>query len=118
MTAYTAAIAKSATPTAATADTVTLTGAGGANAIQIINRDATNALSVRVNFGTSNAPPTTANTPVPTALGDDCFVVVGGTGPASVLTIKPINGMPNTVVVGLFPNAVTPPYTVQAVWTL
>ena len=69
MATYTAIRAKTATLTGTTVDTVTLSGLGRYNQVEVVNVSGATALYVRWGENTATAP---------TAGGDDCYVVLAG----------------------------------------
>lgn len=100
MASHSVQTAKHSTLTAATVDSITL--AAYARYVQVINRDATNAI-----YGTIGRAPSD-----PTSGGDNTFVVQ----PASALVLAyPVDAGGANAVVKLFPAAGTPAYAVQLI---
>lgn len=103
MASHTVETAKHSTTTAATVDTITFNGF--ARYVQIVNRDATDALYVTL--GSVNVAPA-----APTAAGDDTLVVM----PNSSLTVAyPTPAAGKGAVVKVIPGANTPAYSVQLI---
>jgi hypothetical protein len=102
MAVYTVQTAKSATLVASTVDTVLVQSFG--HVIEVCNRSATAGDFISITVGN-----TVADTPSPTVLGDNCFVV----GPNQKVQIPwPVASAGQQAAVELI-SSTTPPYTVQ-----
>lgn len=98
MASYSAVRVKSQTLSAATVDTVTLSGAAGS--VEVYNRSTSDTISFTTDGST------------PTALGDDCYVAGAGqsvTVPAATSATKLISaGTPAYTVTGIANSVMSP----------
>jgi hypothetical protein len=109
MADFTVVRAKSASLAAGAVDNITLSC--NTKSIEIINRDATNPISITVGPNVAAADPRYPATP--TSLGDNCLVVPPGRSLVVRWPGTPMN--PPAAIVRLVGPSATIPYTVQGI---